>query len=222
MASISISCPDKKNQHVCHVECTATCLPLRCPQPPAIQQRNLRCPFDGLVSRCEIRGPHLPRWPEGHSRLLCARWVRCRQRRRWCHHVMMCNQLGSTGLRSARVPSVQQTEMRDRKLTRCMIIRLDARRAAAALTAFNFSSQSGRIWSARVKAISHQDNTPGSNAYSPIVTTSFALELTLFLRIVSPFRLGSETSPESVDMIVGSSGLTIWLEEQLENKPHMW
>lgn len=91
-----------------------------------------------------------------------------------------------------------------------MMIRLEARRAAAAFTAFSLSSQSGRIWSARFKTIDHQKtDTTRNNACSPIVTTSFAFELTLFLRIVSPFGLGSTTSPESVDVSVGSSGRTI-------------
>lgn len=54
-----------------------------------------------------------------------------------------------------------------------------------------------------------ETDTTRNNVCSPIVTTSFAFELTLFLRIVSPFGLGSITSPESVDVSVGNSGLTI-------------
>jgi hypothetical protein len=57
-----------------------------------------------------------------------------------------------------------------------MTIRLDARLAAAALTALSFCSQSGRISS---------DMSAARNAFSPIVTTSVAFELTLFRLIVS-------------------------------------
>lgn len=63
-------------------------------------------------------------------------------------------------------------------LTCRMTIRREARRSAAALTAFNLFSQSGRIWSAPISLISLR-------CHSPIVTTSLALLLTLFLLTLS-------------------------------------
>jgi len=61
-----------------------------------------------------------------------------------------------------------------------MTILLEALRAAAALTAFSFLSQSGRIWS---KCQLGPEYPVGCSL--PIVTTSAALLLTLFLLIFS-------------------------------------
>jgi hypothetical protein len=61
-----------------------------------------------------------------------------------------------------------------------MTILLEALLAAAALTAFSFLSQSGRIWSG-----SQLCPACAEEYSSPIVTTSAALLLTLFLLIFS-------------------------------------